>query len=258
MPFADLGNCRLEYRLILGDGARPPLVFLHEGLGSAALWRDFPDKVARRTGARALVYSRAGYGRSSGLTAKRTPRYLHEEALDVLPRLLAALGIVRPILIGHSDGASIALIHAAHHPDAVAGLVLMAPHVFVEPISLAGIAATAELYETGGLRERLAKHHDHVDDAFHGWADTWLSPTFTSWSLAREVETLEAPTLLIQGEDDPYGTLTQLDAFEAARKAKITRLVLRDCGHSPQRDQEAKVIEALTDFLGGCPTGRSA
>lgn len=248
MPLADLGDCRLEYRLILGDPALPPLVFLHEGLGSAGLWRNFPDTLARRTGARALIYSRAGHGRSSRLAARRTPRYLHDEALDVLPRLLAKLGISKPMLIGHSDGASISLIHAAHHPADVTGIILMAPHVFVESFSQASIAATAELYETGDLRERLAKHHDHVDDAFHGWADTWLSPTFGSWSLGREVEMLRTPTLLIQGEGDAYGTLAQLDAFEAARNAAVTRLVLRDCGHAPHRDQEAKVIDAVAGF----------
>ena len=251
MPFADLGDCCLEYRIILGDPALPPLVFLHEGLGSAGLWRDFPDHVARRTGACALIYSRTGYGRSSGLAAKRTARYLHDEALDILPRLLAKLGIAEPILIGHSDGASISLIYAAHHPGDVAAIVLMAPHVFVESISLSGIAAASELYETGGLRERLSKHHDHVDDAFHGWADTWLSPTFGSWSLGAEVEMLRAPTLLIQGEDDNFGTLAQLDAFEATRNARVTRLVLRDCGHAPHRDQEAKVMEAVAGFVAG-------
>jgi pimeloyl-ACP methyl ester carboxylesterase len=251
MPIVDFGDCRLEYRIILGDPALPPLVFLHEGLGSAGLWRDFPDTLARRIGARALIYSRAGYGRSSGLAAKRTARYLHDEALDVLPRLLAKLGISKPILIGHSDGASISLIHAAHYPGDVTGIVLMAPHVFVESISLSGIASASELYETGGLRERLAKHHDLVDDAFHGWAGTWLSPTFDSWSLGAEVEMLRTPTLLIQGDDDNFGTLAQLDAFEAARNAKVTRLVLRGCGHAPHRDAEAKVIEAVAGFVAG-------
>lgn len=251
MPLADLGDCTLEYRTILGDAGHPALVFLHEGLGSAGLWRDFPDKVARRTGARALVYSRAGYGHSSPLAGKRGPRFMHDEALDVLPRLLAHLGLERPILIGHSDGASIALIHAAHHADAVRGLVLMAPHVFVEHRTLASIARIAETYETTDLRSRLAHHHAHVDDAFHGWSDIWLSPRFTSWSLGEEVERLATPTLLIQSDDDPYGTLAQLDAFEAARHAQVTRLVLRDCGHAPHRDQEAAVLDAITHFVAG-------
>jgi pimeloyl-ACP methyl ester carboxylesterase len=251
MPTVDLGDQTLEYRTILGAADRPPLVFLHEGLGSASLWRDFPDKLCRRVGARGLVYSRAGYGRSSGLRAKRSPAFMHDEALDVLPQLLARLGIVRPLLIGHSDGASIALIHAATHAAAVSGLVLMAPHVFVEAVTLAAIARIAETYETSDLRARLAQHHDHVDDAFHGWSDIWLSPRFTSWQLGAEVQRLTVPTLLIQGEDDAYGTLAQLDAFEAARAAKVTRLVLRACGHSPHRDQEALVLDAIAAFVKG-------
>jgi pimeloyl-ACP methyl ester carboxylesterase len=248
MPFVDLGDCSLEYRMILGSADRPPLVFLHEGLGSVGLWRDFPDKLARRTGARALIYSRAGYGQSSPLTGKREPDFMHGEALDVLPRLLAKLGIERPLLIGHSDGASIALIHAAANPETVAGVVLMAPHVFVEAVTLKSIAAIAEKYETSGLRQILAKHHAHVDDAFRGWSEIWLNPRFGTWSLGSEVQRLAVPTLLIQGEDDPYGTLAQLDAFEAAKSADITRLVLPLCGHSPHRDQEAAVLDAITVF----------
>jgi pimeloyl-ACP methyl ester carboxylesterase len=253
MPHADLGDCSLEYRIILGHANRTPLVFLHEGLGSAGLWRDFPDKLARRTGAPALVYSRSGYGRSSPLAGRRTARFMHDEALDILPRLLAKVGIARPLLIGHSDGASIALINAAAHPDQVGGLVLMAPHVFVEGRTLAAIARIAETYEASELRARLAQHHDHVDDAFHGWADIWLSPTFTSWSLGAEVARLAVPTLLIQSDDDPYGTLAQLDAFEVARQARVGRLVLPDCGHSPHRDQEAAVLGAMAVFYTTLP-----
>ena len=248
MPFVDLCDCSLEYRMILGSADRPPLVFLHEGLGSAGLWRDFPDKLARRTGARALVYSRAGYGRSNPLTGKREPDFMHREALDVLPRLLTKLGIDRPLLIGHSDGASIALIHAAANPETVAAVVLMAPHVFVEAVTLKSIAAIAEKYETSGLRDSLGKHHAHVDDAFRGWSEIWLSPRFGTWSLGAEVERLAVPALLIQGEDDPYGSLAQLDAFEAARSADITRLVLPSCGHSPHRDREAAVLDAIAAF----------
>lgn len=248
MPFVELGECSLEYRLILGGADRPPLVFLHEGLGSAGLWRDFPDKLARRTGSRALVYSRTGYGRSSPLSGRREPDFMHHEALDVLPRLLAALGIERPLLVGHSDGASIALIYAAASPDLVSGLVLMAPHVFVEAVTLKGIAAVAEKFETTGLRQRLAKHHSHVDDAFLGWSEIWLNPRFGTWSLGAEVERLAVPALLIQGDDDPYGTLAQLDAFGAAKPADITRLVLESCGHSPHRDQEAPVLDAIATF----------
>lgn len=248
MLLADLGDVSLEYFVVPGNAAHAPLVLLHEGLGSARLWRDFPVELARRLDTRALVYSRAGYGRSSGLKAPREPRYLHEEALDVLPRVLDRAKLDRPLLVGHSDGASIALIYAAHHPGRVAGLVLMAPHVFVEDVSLAGIRHVREQYEGGGLRERLAKHHDHVEDAFRGWSEIWLSERFASWSLADEVQRLATPTLLIQGEADAFGTLAQLDAFEAATRASITRLVLADCGHSPHRDQKDRVIDAIAAF----------
>jgi pimeloyl-ACP methyl ester carboxylesterase len=248
MPIADLSDCQLEYRLILGSADRPTCVFLHEGLGSTGLWRDFPDRVARRLGARALVYSRAGYGRSSALTTSRRTDYMHVEALDVLPRLLNKLGIERPLLIGHSDGASIALIFAAHHAASVAAVVLLAPHVFVEPITLLSIARLSETYETSDLRKNLGLHHDHVDDAFRGWAGTWLSPQFSSWTLGSEVVRLAVPTLLIQGADDKFGTLAQLDAFGAATNADVTRLVIRNCGHSPQRDQPNLVIDSIATF----------
>jgi pimeloyl-ACP methyl ester carboxylesterase len=250
MPFATVDGRRIEYRAILGDaGACPTLVFLHEGLGSVALWRDFPDKVARRVGAPAVVYSRFGYGQSDGLPAKRTPRFMHEEALDVLPRLLDQLGIDDPLLIGHSDGASIALIHAAASGRPVQGLVLMAPHVFVEPVCVESIAGIRQAYwATGDLRHRLAKYHARVDDAFLGWADIWLEPGFLAWSIEDLVGDIGEPMLLIQGRDDEYGTLAQLDRIEARAKAPVTRLVLDRCGHSPHRDQEAAVIDAIAAF----------
>jgi len=227
---------------------QPTLVFLHEGLGCVALWRDFPDKLARRLGARALVYSRFGYGRSDGLAVERTPQFMHEEALEVLPELLDSLGIEVPLLIGHSDGASIALIHAAAAARKTAGLVLMAPHVFVEDICLESIARVRRTYETSGLRARLAKYHTHVDDAFLGWADTWLLAEFRAWSIEDLIDTISVPVRLIQGEDDEYGTLAQLDRIEARVKGRVQRLVLPDCGHSPQRDQEAAVIDAIVEF----------
>lgn len=248
MSFAVIDGRRLEYRTIPGTADRPTLVFLHEGLGCAALWRDFPDKVARRLGWPALVYSRLGYGRSDGLGGKRNVDFMHREAIDVLPALLRALRIDRSLLIGHSDGASIALIHAAQTPAAIAGLVLMAPHVFVEAVTVTSIARIAERYETTDLRQRLAHYHAHVDDAFRGWADIWLSPSFRTWSLGAEVAALATPALLIQGEDDEYGSLSQLDAFAAASRARISRLVLRDCGHAAFRDQEKPVIEAIATF----------
>jgi pimeloyl-ACP methyl ester carboxylesterase len=250
MPFATIDGRSIEYAAILGDAvSRPTLVFLHEGLGSVALWRDFPSKVARRLAAPALIYSRFGYGQSDGLGAKRAPRFMHEEALDVLPRLLDRLGIDHPLLVGHSDGASIALIHAAISERPVAGLVCLAPHVFVEPVCVESIARIREAYLTTDLRQRLAKYHARVDDAFLGWADIWLEPEFRNWSIEDLLGRIAEPMLLIQGRDDEYGTLAQLDRIEARAKGPTSRLVLDRCGHSPHRDQEAAVIEAISGFV---------
>ncbi len=234
--------------MIPGDAGRAPLVFLHEGLGSVALWRDFPDKVARRLGAPALVYSRFGYGRSDGLAGKRTPAFMHEEALNVLPPLLEQLGIARPLLIGHSDGASIAILYAALSMRPVAGLALLAPHVIVEDVTVDSIARVRASYAQTDLRARLAKYHANVDDAFLGWADIWLDPAFRSWSIEQEVAGVAAPMLLIQGEDDEYGTLDQLDRITARTSTEVSRLVLPRCGHSPHRDQEPAVIDAIAAF----------
>lgn len=245
----------LETRLIPGDATEPWLVFLHEGLGSVSLWRDFPETLARRVGSRALVYSRRGYGRSDALDGPREPDFMHREALDVLPKLLQHFGIERPVLIGHSDGASIAIIHAAEAGCDTRGAVLMAPHVFVEAISQQSIARIAETYETTDLRTRLAKHHAHVDDAFHGWSRIWLDPRFRSWSLGAEASRLKCPLLLIQGVDDEYGTLAQLDAIAEVAAGPCTRLVLETCGHAPQRDQEAAVLDAIAGFVAGLPNG---
>jgi pimeloyl-ACP methyl ester carboxylesterase len=254
MPHATVHERRIEYRMILGNAGRPTLVFLHEGLGCVSLWKDFPDKLAKALGCPAVVYSRLGYGQSDGLNAgthhRRNARFMHDEALVALPALLDALGVQNPIMIGHSDGASIALIHAASSGRAVAGLVLMAPHVFVEAVTVKSIARIAETYEVSDLRQRLAVHHAHVDDAFRGWADIWLSPTFRTWSLGAEVQALRLPTLAIQGEDDEYGTLAQVDAISGSAPGPVTRCVLAKCGHSPQRDQEKTVIEAVKTWQG--------
>ena len=250
MSFAAIDGRCIEYAAIPGDaGSASTLVFLHEGLGSVALWRDFPRKVARRLNAPALVYSRFGYGASDGLQGKRTPRFMHEEALGVLPALLDQLGVERPILIGHSDGASIALIHAAASARPVRALVCLAPHVFVEPVCVESIAKVRQSYLETDLRQRLEKYHDHVDDAFLGWADIWLEPEFLAWSIEDLIARIEQPLLLIQGRDDEYGTLAQLDRIEARVKGPATRLVLSPCGHSPHRDQEAAVINAIAAFV---------
>jgi pimeloyl-ACP methyl ester carboxylesterase len=255
MLFTDIGGRAIEYRMIPGAVSdRSPLVFLHEGLGCAALWRDFPDKVARDLGASALVYSRFGYGQSAGIEGLRTPRFMHEEALDVLPALLDRLGIARPLLIGHSDGASIALIHAASAGRDVAGLVLMAPHIMVEPICVDSIARISETYAEGPLRDRLARYHARVDDAFRGWADIWLDPAFRDWSLDAEARSLSIPTLLIQGTDDEYGTLAQIDRIAKLAQGPVERIVLDACGHSPHRDQEPAVLAAIASFAARLPS----
>jgi pimeloyl-ACP methyl ester carboxylesterase len=248
MPFATVTGRRIEYRMLPGDAARATLVFLHEGLGCVALWRDFPDKLAARLGARALVYSRFGYGQSDALSAERTSRFMHEEALDALPALLDQLGVARPLLIGHSDGASIALIHAAAARRPVAGLALMAPHVFVEPNTVESITRIRDTYRTSDLKARLARYHAHVDDAFLGWADTWLRPEFLSWSIEDLLPQVSAPTLVIQGRGDEYGTLAQLDRIQAAVGGPTSRLMLENCGHAPWREQEAAVLEAIAAF----------
>ena len=248
MPHRTIDGVSLEFRTIPGDATLPWLVFLHEGLGCVSLWRDFPDKLARRLRMRALIYSRRGYGKSDALESPRKPNFMHDEALTVLPALLDTLGIERPILVGHSDGASIALIHASASHQPVTATVLMAPHVFVEGVTVASIARATEAYETTDLKTRLAKHHGHVNHAFLGWARIWLSPQFTTWSLGSEVSKLATPTLAIQGADDEYGTLAQLDALASA-PGPVQRLVLDRCGHSPHRDQEAAVLDAISGFV---------
>ncbi|MBO0764425.1 MAG: alpha/beta hydrolase [Hyphomicrobiaceae bacterium] len=250
MSFALIDGRRIEYAAIPGDaGSAPTLVFLHEGLGSVALWRDFPRKVARRLNAPALVYSRFGYGASDGLTGKRVPRFMHDEALDILPSLLDRLSIESPVLIGHSDGASIALIYAAAAGRPVPGLVCLAPHVFVETVCVETIAKVRKSYFETDLKQRLAKYHTNVDDAFLGWADAWLNPEFLSWSIEDLLGRIDQPLLLIQGRNDEYGTLAQLDRIEARVEGPTRRLVLSSCGHSPHRDHEAAVLDAIVAFV---------
>jgi pimeloyl-ACP methyl ester carboxylesterase len=227
-------------------GGAPPLVLLHEGLGSVGLWREFPQRLQSLTGRRLIAFSRFGHGRSDPPAHPRTPAFFHEEALDVLPELLQALNVERPVLVGHSDGASIAIIHAAAHP--VAGLVLLAPHVFVEDVTLQAIRETRTAYADGGLRNRMARHHDDPDAAFHGWCDVWLDPSFPTWNLEEETRRLTAPSLLIQGADDPYGSLAQIDRIEALSPGHCERLVVPG-GHSPHLEHPAGVTAAIADCL---------
>ena len=230
--------------------AAPPLVFLHEGLGSVAMWKDFPQRLCQRLGLRGLVYSRFGYGRSTPRPAgeRFAVDFMHREAREALPALLDALGIERAWLFGHSDGGSIALLAAAHLPERIEAAVAVAPHCLVEPISIESIARARRAYLEEGLRERLAKYHDDVDSAFWGWNDVWLDPAFRDWNIEAELDAIRCPLLAVQGEDDEYGTLEQIHAI-ARRLPKTRLLALANCGHSPHRDQPETLIDAAGDFL---------
>jgi pimeloyl-ACP methyl ester carboxylesterase len=242
------GVCLEMLRIAATDPAVPPLVFLHEGLGSVSMWRDFPARVAAATGAETIVYSRRGYGRSAKLAAPRAVDYMDGEACEVLSRLLERLGVARPLLIGHSDGASIALIYAGASLPA-AGLVLMAPHVFVEDETVASIAAARDAYRATDLPKRLGRYHDDPDGAFWGWNDIWLKPAFRDWNIEARVPKIKAPMLLIQGEKDEYGTPDQVEAIKRLATAPCELVLLPDCGHSPQRDQPERTIELITRFV---------
>jgi pimeloyl-ACP methyl ester carboxylesterase len=242
---------RIEVAELPGDAALRPLVLLHEGLGSVGLWRDFPAALSEATGRRVVAFSRFGHGRSEPPPRPRTPAFFHEEALEVLPTLLPQLGAEEPILVGHSDGGSIALIHAAYHP--VTGLALIAPHVFVEDVTVEEIRRTRELYESGDLRARMARHHDDPDAAFHGWCDVWLDPAFRAWSIEADARGLTAPALLIQGADDPYGSLAQIDRIAAAVRGPAERVVVEGAGHSPHLEAPERVLGAIRAFAARLP-----
>jgi pimeloyl-ACP methyl ester carboxylesterase len=250
MPHAQAAGRSINYHWIDGASGKPTLVFLHEGLGSIGQWRDFPAKVAAATGCRALVYDRYGYGQSDVLVEKqRTVRFMHDEALIALPELLKAVGIENPVLIGHSDGASIALIHAgAKH--AVRGVAAMAPHVFIEPECLKSIDKAAHAFENTDLKDRLGRYHRDARKTFYGWADVWLDPQFKGWDIRGDyVANIRCPVLGIQGHDDIYGTMAQLDEIEHRVKGPCKLLKLKDCGHAPFREQPEKTLEAVTTFI---------
>jgi len=250
--FVEACGHRIEYvDIATHQVQRPPLVLMHEGLGSVAMWRDFPARIAAATGCRTIAYSRYGFGRSSRRLAPYTPRFMHDEALQIFPALRSALAIERPVLIGHSTGGSMALIHAGDGRWDVAGLVLMAPLTFVEEFNLDSIRAAKTLYETTDMRSKLARYHDDVDGVFWGWNDIWLHPDFKSWSIAGDLAGIGCPILAILGEDDEYSTTAQIDviAANARRAASFDFLRLADCRHSPHRDQTPIVIEAISRFL---------
>jgi len=246
---------RIEHQWIAREKTTSPLmVFLHEGLGSVAMWKDFPQRLCIATGCRGLVYSRPGYGRSSPRAAEESwgLDFMHRQAQEVLPALLKVLSIDaatdRPWLLGHSDGGSIALLYAASHPEQIAGAIVLAPHILVEELSVRSIEKVRTAYLETDLRERLARHHDSPDSAFWGWSDIWLKPAFRHWSIHEEIGAIHCPLLAVQGLDDEYGTLAQIHGI--ARQVPQTELLeLSGCGHSPHRDQPERLITAIAAFV---------
>ena len=247
MPQVTVAGHALEYERI--EGAPPTLVFLHEGLGSLHLWRDFPRRVAEATGRAALVYSRYGYGHSDVLVEERVGvRFMHDAALVELPELLAELEIDAPVLIGHSDGASIALIHAgAGHP--VRALAVLAAHVFVEDVCLRAIEEARRQFESGDLERRLARHHRDARRTFHLWNDVWLDPRFRAWNIEEYLPAIRCPVLALQGADDAYGTPAQLHAIARGVRGPCELVELADCGHAPHLDQPERTLEAVAGFI---------
>jgi pimeloyl-ACP methyl ester carboxylesterase len=246
--FVQVRGHRLEVERIRGDAGRPTLVFLHEGLGSISSWRDFPAQVAQATGCPAVVYSRYGYGRSDPLEAPFDVDYMHREALETLPDLLAALAIGRPVLVGHSDGASIALIYAGSR-DALAGLVVLAPHVFVEDLSVRSIAEAKVAFETTDLPEKLARHHADPRRTFYGWNDIWLHPDFRRWNIEAYLPAIRCPVLAVQGVDDEYGTMAQVEAIERQVGGPCEVVQLASCGHRLHRDQPEATLAVIERFV---------
>jgi len=250
MPTLAAAGHTLAYEWIdLGGEGRPVLVFLHEGLGSIRQWRDFPERVARATGCNALVYDRYGYGQSDILVeARRGICFMQEEALEALPQLLAALHIESPILVGHSDGASIALIHAgAGH--GVRGLALMAPHVFLESVNSNSIAAACTQFETTDLAQRLGRYHRDPRKTFYLWADAWTDLESSGWNIEEVLPGVRCPVIAIQGTDDQYGTMAQLDAIARQVRGPCELVKLEGCGHSPFRDQPEETADAIVRFV---------
>jgi len=252
MPFVTVAGHRLEYQRIEANArvskSVPVLVFLHEGLGSITQWRDVPGKVVAATGCPAIVYARYGYGQSDILQEPRKIDFMHDEALIALPQVLAALGASRPILIGHSDGASISLIHAgAGNP--VSGVVVEAPHVFIEQFNMNAIGDARKTFESTDLPQRLGRHHRDPAKTFYGWHDAWTSPGFQEWNIEGLLSGIRCPVLAIQGEQDAYGTMAQLDAIARQVSGPCELVKLPGCGHAPHKDQPQKTLAAVTRFV---------
>jgi pimeloyl-ACP methyl ester carboxylesterase len=248
--FLHIDNSDLEYRMIGPPPEQAPtIVMLHEGLGSAALWGDFPQLVREATGAGVFVYSRAGYGASSPVALPRPLDYMHREALDVLPKLLAHIGFRRGILVGHSDGASIAAIYAGGVQDhRIRAIALMAPHFIVEDISVTSIAEIKTTYEASSLRQKLARWHKDVDNAFYGWNGAWLDPKFLHWDISEYLAYIRVPVAIIQGADDQYGTIRQVEIAQEECYCPVEVTLLDGAGHSPHREAPVATLNAISDF----------
>ncbi|UPK36237.1 alpha/beta hydrolase [Bradyrhizobium sp. 186] len=248
--FLNIGNASLEYKWLAPQSAdTPTIVMLHEGLGSVGLWGDFPEKLQQATGAGVFVYSRAGYGQSSPVSLPRPLDYMQREALDVLPKLLDAIGFKRGLLLGHSDGASIAAIYAGAHQDhRLHGLVLMAPHFIVEDISVKSIAAIKTTYETTDLKAKLGRWHKDVDNAFYGWNRAWLDPKFRDWDISEYLAYIRVPVMILQGVDDQYGTPRQVAIAQEECYCPVDLKVISDAGHSPHREAPGATLDAIVQF----------
>ena len=249
--FLTLGGQRIEYRFIgPRPDAAPTIVMLHEGLGCVGLWGDFPDRLQQATGCGVFVYSRFGYGQSSPAALPRPLTYMHDEARAVLPALLDQMGFRRGVLLGHSDGASIAAIYAGSHQDhRVSGLVLIAPHFFTEDVGIAAIAEAKKAYAETDLRAKLAKWHADVDSAFLGWNGAWLDPAFRQWDITEKLAYIRVPVLLVQGEDDQYGTVKQLEVAQQECYCPVEVALLKGAKHTPQREAPDVTLKTISDFV---------
>jgi pimeloyl-ACP methyl ester carboxylesterase len=245
-----IGAAELEYRMIGPQPSdAPTIIMLHEGLGSAGLWGDFPEKLQAATGAGVFAYSRAGYGASTPVKLPRPIDYMHIEALDVLPKVLETIGFRRGLLVGHSDGASIAAIYAGSHQDhRVEGIALIAPHFIVEDISVASIAEIKTAYETTSLKEKLARWHKDVDNAFYGWNDAWLDPAFRNWDISEVLAYIRVPIAILQGVDDVYGTMRQVEIAQQECYCPVDVTVIPGAGHQPHREAPGPTLDAITEF----------
>lgn len=257
--FLTAGGHRLEWRHWgPKPDAAPTLMLLHEGLGCLALWRDFPERLVQATGWGVTAWSRAGYGASDPVTLPRPFDYLTHEAVHVLPEVLGATGFRQGVLMGHSDGATIAAEHAGRVGDPrVKGIVVMAPHFFTEEKGLREIVLARQAYLEGGLRARLAKYHRHPDVAFHGWNDTWMNPGFAGWNVEEVLDRIDIPVLAIQGRDDQYATLDQIEVIARRAPGPVTLLPLDECRHAPHQEQPARVLEAVARFCAAIGADRA-